>query len=158
MEKKIFNKITIVFLLLSGIITTTYSQEMSVPANLQAALFKKIFSFNKTLQGKGNLEVSVIGNGSGEIVSAFKDAGVNAKSASDASGASVVYVMPGSTAPKQKGIFSISGVTEYAESGKVAVGLGVEGGKPKIVVNLAQLKAEGQELSADLLKIAKVIQ
>ena len=45
-----------------------------------------------------------------------------------------------------------------AEDGNVAIGIGVEGGKPKIIVNLKQLKAEGQELSADLLKIAKVIQ
>ena len=158
-DKKVF---TVIFLLLGLITVNSFAQEMAVPANLQAALFKKIFSFNKTLTAKGNVEVAVIGSGADEVVSAFKDAGVNAKAASDIGGASVVYVMPGAASPKAqsaaKGVLSISGVTSYVENGSVAIGLGVEGGKPKIIINMAQLKAEGQDLSADLLKIAKVIQ
>ena len=70
--------------------------------------------------------------------------------------------MPGVTSTKQqsasKGILSISGVPSYAENGSVSIGLGVEDGKPKIIINMSQLKAEKQELSADLLKIAKIIQ
>jgi hypothetical protein len=138
------------------------AQEMAVPANLQAALFKKILSFNKTLTAKGNFEVSIIGSGADAVVSAFKEAGLNAKATSDIGSSAVVYIMPGTSSLKSqtsaKGVLSISGVTSYVENGSVAVGLGVEGGKPKIIVNMAQLKAEGQELSAELLKIAKVIQ
>ena len=152
--------ITICLLFLT--IFDTNAQEMAIPANLQAALFKKIFSFDKTLAAKGNFEVAVIGDGADEIVSAFKGAGVNAKASSDIGGAAVVYVMPGASSVKSqssaKKALSISGVTSLVENGNVAVGLGVEGGKPKIIIHLAQLKAEGQELSADLLKIAKVIQ
>ena len=70
--------------------------------------------------------------------------------------------MPGTNPPSQqsssKGVLSISGVTSNVESGKVAIGLGVEGGKPKIIIHMGQLKAEGQDVSADLLKIATVIQ
>jgi hypothetical protein len=152
----------IALLLLTTLVVNNFAQDMAVPANLQAALFKKIFSFNKTLTAKGNVEVAVIGAGSDEVVSAFKSVGVNAKATDQIGGASVVYVMPGTPSPKaqtsSKGVLSISGVTSFVEEGKVAIGLGVEGGKPKIIINMAQLKAEGQELSADLLKIAKVIQ
>jgi len=155
----------VVILFIIGIFTVnSFAQEMSVPPNLQAALFKKIFSFNKTLTSKGNVEVAVLGNGGDAVASALKEVGVNAKAVGGdqiPSGASVVYVMPGATSPKQqsasKGVLTISGVSSYVEDGKVAIGLGVEAGKPKIIINMAQLKAEGQELSADLLKIAKVI-
>lgn len=144
-----------------------FAQSMSVPANLQAALFKKIFAFDKTLKSKGNIEVTVLSaDGSGdEIVSAFKGAGVNAKVVKGSqipSGTSVVYLMPGVSSTKQqsaqKGVLSITGVASYVQDGKVAIGIGVEGGKPKILIHMGQLKAEDQEVSADLLQIARVIQ
>ena len=132
-----------------------------IPANLQAALFKKIFSFDKTLSAKGNIDVAVIGDGADIMVSAFKGIGVNAKTENQVpGGVSVVYLMSGGISKIQttaKGILFISGSQAYVEGGKVSIGLGIEGGKPKIIVNMGKLKAEGQELSADLLKIAKVI-
>jgi len=149
-------------ILLCVITTNILAQE--VPANLQAALFKKIFSFDKTLQSKG-VEVAVIGGSGDEIVAAFKDAGINAKTVSGnqvPGGVTVVYLTAGAASTKgqtaSKGVLSISGFVSNVESGKVAIGLGIEGGKSKIIIHLGQLKAEGQELSADLLKIAKVIQ
>lgn len=144
-----------------------FAQDMAAPANLQAALFKKIFAFDKTLKSKGSIEVVVLSaDGSGDdIVSAFKGAGVNArlvKGSQVPSGASVVYVMPGVGSTKQqsaqKGALSISGAASLVQEGRVAIGIGVEGGKPKILVHMGQLKAEGQEVSADLLQIARVIQ
>jgi len=136
------------------------AQEMPVPVPMQAALLKKILSFDKALAGKGSISVVVMGGG-GEIVSAFNGVGLAATSSSSVGG-DVVYVGPGAPAPKaataKAGILSVSGVPSNAEKGLVSIALDVEGGKPKIVVNLAQLKAEGHELSADLLKLAKVIQ
>lgn len=162
------SKIFTILLFLIGITTTnSLAQDMAVPANLQAALFKKIFAFDKTIQAKGSSDVAILSaDGSAdEIEAAFKSAGVNVqvvKGSQVPGSANIVYVMPGVASPKgqtaQKKVLSISGVTSYVESGKVSIGLAVEGGKPKIVVNMAQLKAEGQELSSDLLKIAKVIQ
>jgi len=158
-------KTTLVFsvLFLGVFAINSNAQEMAVPAGLQAALFKKIFSFDKTLAAKGTIEVAVIGNGGDAIVSAFKDAGVSAKVSDQIpAGATIVYMMPGAASLKQqtasRGILSISGVSSYVEEGRISIGLGIEGGKPKIIVNMAQLKAEGQELSADLLSIAKIIQ
>ncbi len=158
-NKSILATITCIIFLIT---TNSYGQNMEVPANLQTALFKKIFAFDKTLTAKGNFEVAVIGAGAEEIVASFKETGVNAKTATDIGGASVIYIMPGSASFKSqsasKGVLSISGVTSYVEDGKVAIGIGSEGGKPKIIINMAQLKAEGHDISPDLLKIAKVIQ
>lgn len=168
MKLSIVKKITCIIIFLTGLMTAKiYSQEMPVPINLQAALFKKIFAFDKTLQAKGNPEVIILSGdeGADDVAAAFKAAGVNAKiikGSQPPAGAAVVYVMPGTASPKQacaqKGVLSISGVTSFAESGKVAIGLGLEGGKPKIIIHLGQLKAEGQELSADILKIARIVQ
>lgn len=161
MKKKIYkiNKLLITIFILSGAITYNISAQ-SVPTNLQAALFKKIFSFDKTLAG--GAEVAVIGPSSDGIVSAFKAAGINAKASDNLAGANVVYVMPGAPSPKDqtgaKSILSISGDASYAESGKVAIALGIEGGKPQIIIHMGQLKAEKHEFSPELLKIAKVIQ
>ena len=157
---KEYKMIFMTLLFLGTASVSNYAQD--VPANLQAALFKKIFAFDKTLQSKG-IEVAVLGGGD-DIVSAFKEAGVNVKAASGSQvpgGVSVVYVVGAASTKQQtasKGILSISGDVSNVESGKVAIALGIEGGKPKIIINMAQLKAEGQELSADLLKIARVIQ
>jgi YfiR/HmsC-like len=155
---------TIIFLVFA-ISANSFAQDMAVPVKLQSVLFKKIFAFDKTLVAKGSYEVAVIGSSSDEVVAAFKEAGINVKAVSGdqvPADAAVVYIMPGVSSTKQqtasKGVLSISGVTSSVENGDVAIGLGVEGGKPKIIVNMNQLKAEGQELSADLLKISKVIQ
>jgi hypothetical protein len=169
MEKKKLTKskvLTVVIFLIGLLTVNNSAQGMDVPVNLQAALFQKIFMFNKTLQAKG-IEVAVLSadDSGNEVASAFNAAGINAKVVKGGSvpaGVTVVYVMPGVSTPKEhcakNGIFSISGVGANAENGGVAIGIGVEGGKPKIIVNAAQLKAESQEVSADLLKIAKVIQ
>ena len=59
--------------------------------------------------------------------------------------------------PTSQSILSISGVPELAEKGEVSVALGIENDKPKIIVNLERAKSEGHQLSADLLKLAKII-
>ena len=165
-NKKVNRSAAVLMSLFMFLAININSQGMDVPANLQAALFQKIFMFNKTLQSKG-VDVAVLSaDGSGDdIASAFIAAGIKAKVVQGSSvpaGATVVYIMPGVSSPKaecaSKGVFSISGVGANAERGNVAIGIGVEGGKPKIIVNASQLKAEGQEVSADLLKIAKVVQ
>jgi hypothetical protein len=150
-------KSTILLIAVTGILA---AQETTVPLNLQGVLIKKILGFDKALSGKSAPQVTVIGGGD-DIVSALNAAGLSAKAGSEVAG-DAVYVAPGATAPKaasaKAGILSISGVAAMAEKGQVSVAIGSEGGKPKILVHLGQLKAEGHELSADLLKLAKVIQ
>jgi len=146
-------------MLLMTLTVVVVAQE-AVPLNLQAVLIKKILGFDKALSTKPAPQVTVIGGGD-DIVSALNAAGLSAKAGSEVAG-DAVYVAPGATAPKaasaKAGVISLSGVPGLAEKGQVAVGIGSEGGKPKIIVHLGQLKAEGHELSADLLKLAKVVQ
>ncbi|MBA4406869.1 hypothetical protein C0389_06305 [bacterium] len=162
-KRKVFAIIIYVIIFAAA---NSFAQEMAISPNVQANLFKKIFSFNKTLASKESVEVAVLsGSGSGDaMVAAFKQAGVSAKAVSGdqvPAGVSVVYIMPGVTPQKQqyasKGVLSICGSSINVEDGKIAIGLGLEGEKPKIIVHMGQLKAEGQELSSDVLKMAYVI-
>lgn len=54
-------------------------------------------------------------------------------------------------------IMTLTGVPDYVESG-LAVGVGVKGEKPLIIINLKAAKAEGADFSSQLLKLAKVIE
>jgi hypothetical protein len=163
----ITKKIYVIVICLIGFTSAnSFAQEMAIPANVQVNIFKKIFAYDKTLASKGNIEVAVLsGSGSGDIMAAaFKEIGVNAKAVSGdqvPAGVSVVYLMPGVVPQKQqyasKGVLSICGSSINVEDGKISIGLGIEGEKPKIIVHMGQLKAEGHELSADVLKLAYVI-
>jgi hypothetical protein len=136
------------------------AQKMPVPSLVQAALLKKIFTFDKALSGKSTLEITVLGAGN-DIVSALKSVGMNVTSG-DAVEGDVVYFGPGAAAQKSSsakaGVLSVSGIPSNAEKGLVSVALGIEDGRPKIIINKTQLKAEGHELSADLLMLARIIE
>lgn len=58
---------------------------------------------------------------------------------------------------RHRGITTLTGVPEYVTAG-LAIGLDVRGQKPEIMVNLLAQKAEGADFSAQLLKMARVIQ
>ncbi len=149
------------------------AQANEVPINIQVVLFKKIFMFDKALQGKPQVNVLVIYTDASEeskdeIVAAFQQAGcttsaVRVEQAGGKMGeASVVYLAKGAGSAKvqcaKAGVLSISGVASLIEGGSVAVGVGTESGKPKIFVSVSTLKAAGHELSADLLNIAHIMQ
>ena len=163
-----------VVLLMVGMMLSTgtlAAQSMAVPANLQAAIFKKILGFDKTLQAKGRIEVAVVyGDVAAKdaITGAFNDLGISTvplksdQAAQSIGEATVVYVAPGASAPKQlcakNKVLSLSGVASLVESGQVSVGVAVEGGKPKILIHRGQLKAEGHEIAQEILDMAKIIQ
>ncbi len=58
---------------------------------------------------------------------------------------------------REQGITSWTPVREYVEAG-IAVGVLTDGTKPLVVVNLPAARAEGANFSAQLLKLARVIQ
>lgn len=76
---------------------------------------------------------------------------------------SVVYFLPGIevTGPKQfctdAGVLSISGTPSLSEAGHVSVSTDPEAGGSQIVVNLSRMKEEKHELSAELLRISRVV-
>jgi len=54
------------------------------------------------------------------------------------------------------GITTLTGVPRYVETG-LAIGLDMKGERPEIVINLAASRAEGADLTAHLLKLARVV-
>lgn len=77
----------------------------------------------------------------------------------------VLYVSPlravdvGSvtTASRAAQVTTLTGVPRYVETG-LAIGIDMKGERPQIVVNLAASRAEGAELNAQLLKLARIVQ
>ena len=147
------------------------AQDMAAPPALQAKILKKVFSFDDRLAG-AKIQVLVAhataGGATEEVVAALESVGFDvitsstADLASKASGASVVYVMPGAGSVKAttiaNSLLSVSGDPSLAESGEVAVAIGVEGGKPTIIVHMGELSAEGHTLGAGVLKLARRIE
>lgn len=161
-----------IILVFSCLMLPALAQDMPVPTELQVALFKKVFGYDRKIQeGAVKILVSYTDTSAGvkdQVVKAFKDAGLTVSAAkadqlpASIVGVNVLYVTPGVSSVKQicqkNGILSITGVPSLVESGEVSVGLAVMDNKPKIIVHLKQLKAEGHELSANLLQLAKIIQ
>jgi ABC-type uncharacterized transport system ATPase subunit len=152
--------------------STARAQEIPVPVQLHVVLLKKVFSLSKTLQGKQLKVVIVFSDAStivkDEALSGFIAIGIQATAckipqlAKEADGADVIYIAPGATAAQkfceERGILSITGMPSLIETGQSSVAIGVESGKPKVFINLSRSKAEKQEFSSDLFKVAKVFQ
>jgi hypothetical protein len=76
----------------------------------------------------------------------------------------VLYVSPLRAVPlgdvmavsRAAGITTLTGVPRYVETG-LAIGLDMKGERPEIVINLAASRAEGADLTAHLLKLARVV-
>jgi uncharacterized protein DUF4154 len=76
----------------------------------------------------------------------------------------VLYVSPLRAVPLEDvmavsragGITTLTGVPRYVETG-LAIGLDMKGERPEIVINLAASRAEGADLTAHLLKLARVV-
>jgi hypothetical protein len=148
------------------------AQDMPVPPELQVAIFKKVFNYDKSIPGGAPKMLVAFADSSAavkdQVVKAFKDAGVAVTAAKmdqltgALEGVNVLYLAPGTTGVKQicqkNSILSITGVPSLVESGEASVGLAVVDSKPKIVVHLGRLKAEGHDMSANLLQLAKIIQ
>lgn len=148
--------------------------EMPVPTNLQVAIFEKIFSYDKTLQSNGDWRVVVVyendpGALRNEVVAGFQGVGIPARAVkvdrldTEIGGAAAAYVLPGVSSALVKelcaenGVLSISGLPSLAEEGDVSISIGTKGRKPQIIIHMGRVRAEGHELSAEILKLAKLI-
>jgi hypothetical protein len=54
-------------------------------------------------------------------------------------------------------VTSVTGVPAYVETG-ISIGIGIKGERPEIVINLAASRAEGADLNAQLLKLARIVE
>jgi hypothetical protein len=57
---------------------------------------------------------------------------------------------------RRRHILTITGVPEYVANG-IAVGIGSEAGRPKILINLDGANAEGADFSSELLKLSQIV-
>jgi hypothetical protein len=77
---------------------------------------------------------------------------------------SVLYVAPLRAADLRElaetcrinNVTTVTGVPMYVETG-LAIGIGVKAQRPEIVINLGASRAEGADLNAQLLKLARII-
>jgi len=158
--------------------TAAPASEMTDPQR-QGDLFKRIFSYDKDLRTSEKIVVLVVtenknGPDVAGVASVFRDKGLfpavvtpaeltDDLTATLSAQSTVIYVMPGvpydtvNGFAAAKGFLSVSGVASLAEAGHVSVGVGMEGGRPEIVVNMARLQTEHHELSSELLNLARVI-
>ncbi len=146
------------------------AQEVPVPVKIHVSLLKKVFTLSKNFQGK-QVKVVVAFGGSAsavkdEVLSSFLAIGIQASAcrtsqlAQEASDADVIYIAPGGDAAEKfcedRGILSMTGMPSLTEAGKATVSIGIEAGKPKVFLHRTRAKAEKQEFSADLFRVAKI--
>lgn len=153
--------------------TPLYAQDMPIPVRIHVALLKKVFSFNRNLQGKPLPKVTIVYTDASAGVKddaqkAFTEIGIPVttmkleQALKGLGETDIVYVTLGAAAIQkiceERGIFTVTGVPALVEAGKVALGIGAEGGKPKVFVNMALTKLQKQELTSDLLRVSRVFQ
>lgn len=151
------------------------AQDMPVPARFQALLFKRLFAYDKALQARGPARVLVVtaapgGGAAQDLVREFTAVGVQAEAVrpEDAAGrqdaATVLFAFPDAAAAvrdlaTRTRVLSITGFPALVEGGDAAVGVAKKpDGKPQIIIHLPRLKAQGRELSSEVLRLARLIQ
>ena len=169
MKQRLILKVSLLFFASCPVAT---SQEVVMSPELQASLFAKIFTFDDKLRTTEQITVSIVYNNRSTklkngMVKAFEalKTSVGAVKVSELSEnmetGSVLYIAPGVGSIKQickaNGLLSITAIPELVEAGEASVGVYIENYKPRIIVHLGQLEAEGHSLSSKLLRLAKVI-
>lgn len=152
------------------------SHGMAVPAGLQAAIIKKVLSYDTTLpQGsQAALRIVIVRDGVAEadleaLLGSFAanhvETRVVAASALAANlpGAMAVYTSNPrvardvAQAAEAAHVLSFTGMSSLVDEGLISVGLDEADGRPKIVVNMMRLQKEGHALAAGLLALARVV-
>lgn len=149
---------------------SVFSQSISVPENIQAALLIKVLKYNPQIPHDQKIKILVVYDTGTEInkVEFMKGLGnkmdvkaiLPTELAENISGSQVVYFMPGihgfSKLCRDNNVLSVTSTTRFVEQGEISLGFGIENNKPKILVNLSSLEKEGQSFSSDILRIGKI--
>ncbi len=159
------------FLIFTMILTTGFvfaKPTSGVPAKLQVALILKLLPFNKNLSGDISIHVinapevaSELKAAIGKSFGSFKLAKVTEGDNPEA-GSKVVYindskgVSNGTSFSKKNKATTVTGDPDLASSG-ISLGIGLEDGKPKVLLNLSASKDEGIDWNPAILKIASTL-
>jgi hypothetical protein len=144
------------------------AQAQQAPAKLQAALFLKLLGFYQNL-GKDPFAIHVVGAPDvaselkklvGQNVGKAKLSEVSEGTGPPSNGAKVIYVGsdPSSVTgySQSNNVLTITGIPELVNQG-VTLGVKIEAGKPKILLNLSSTKAEGVNWNPAILKVASTV-
>ena len=141
------------------------------PAKIQAALFLKLFGFNKGLSAGGDISVHVVGSPEfaaalqkavGESIGRARISSVTQGKSLPSKKPTVVYLGDASKTDeiieytRADKILSITGLPDQVPKG-ITLGVGILGDKPRIILNVSSSKEEGIDWNPALLKIASVI-
>lgn len=159
-------------LLLAFLLVGTYSfsQNLQVPENIQSALITKVLKYNPKLSNVDRLKMLIVYDYNSQksknefLRNSSKDLEIRAVLQNDLdqyiANYHLVYFMPGTNPQnnlcKHYKIISVTGTPDFVENGQVSLGFGLKNNKPIIYVNLTSLEREGQSLSTDILRIAKI--
>lgn len=176
----------LLLVLLSAAITPTASGETSpIPARVQVLLFSKIWMFDRSVAESDSIVMAVLYQSTfrpsteakNQLIEAVRAEGLKIRCVpvalddverisnelqrvkadvfyvTEMRGINVQDVVEVSRARQIKTITVVSG---YLDAG-IAIGLRVRSDKPVIVVNLKAAKAEGSDLTGQLLKVATII-
>jgi len=163
------------------------AQEVPVPVRVQVPILLRIMTFDRNLpqRSSGDLVVAVLYQSRNRTALAIAEevsraigsvagaeaVGIDLDNISDLravlaqSRARVLYVSPLRgvdigpivQASRAAGITTVTGVPRYVDEG-VAIGLDLKADRPEILVNLAAARAEGADFTAQLLKLARLVQ
>lgn len=178
--------LSLLVILSSAVMPAAAGREISpIPARVQMLLFSKIWMFDRSVAENDQIVMAVLyqstfrasAEAKDLVIEAVRDEGLKIRcvpvalddvqhlsSRLQAVKADVFYVteMRGIDilevvgVSRARKIKTITVVAEYIETG-VAIGLRVRSDKPVIVVNLIAAKAEGSDLTGQLLKVATII-
>jgi hypothetical protein len=155
LTKKIFAGIILVLFFVS------FSYAQKAPANLRAAIIVKILAFEKGYKPNGSIFVI----GDNDLASQLQASGKFSKveTGSSPSGSfNAVYcddagaVGAVTSYTRSKKVPSLTGVLGLVEKG-ITVGVGIDGGKPKILMNLSSSQAEGLDWNPAIFNIVTKI-
>lgn len=147
------------------------AQGAALPMNIQAALLTKVLKFNPKFADKPQVKVLIIYNRSTrlnkeELVSELAAKNIDVKAVqpdelgNNIKNCDIVYFMPGISDQdgicKANKVLTISGAARFVEEGQMSIAFGVQNDKPRIYINVTSLKSEDQNISSELLRIAKV--
>lgn len=167
-----FSKVFICLVVLIVSINYGYSQNMPVPENIQAALLPKVLKFNTNFAEKKTIRMLIVYDNNSRLnkdkfikelrgtieITAILENEIESSIAN----CDLVYFMPGIEDKyeicKRYKVLSVTGISQYVEKGDMSLAFGIQNNKPKIFVNLTSLEREGQNLSSDILRIAKIYQ
>jgi len=149
--------------------------QSQISAPLRAAIIKKVISYDKALAAAGNATVFVFYGGStsneaSELTGALERAGVPSQATTSeddlkrrSSDVKVLYVLaddaPSSVRNycKQTHCLSMTSSMALVEQGEASVAIATLNGKPQLAVHMKRLGEEKQDLSAEMLQLARVI-